>query len=258
MVMSKRESAEIKARHSIGSIPAMTHLKGIIGLMFSAYSGLHPDIPGRPIRLFALEHTREYAFFIIAKTLRHNRDTGSILLDGFFVVVNPEFVERMIFGRNTKDCLVIKTSKEDMELWRRFAPALAERCRSWEHANDCKTDFNKFSICDCGLGKDAAQMPSGYEDLASFATRIALPLLSAVPYLESVIDEKLLSETTAAMAAIELKKKKESSASGNASCDNCGSEKPDLKVCSRCEKVKYCNHACQKAAWKKHKKVCKR
>lgn len=41
-------------------------------------------------------------------------------------------------------------------------------------------------------------------------------------------------------------------------CAHCGagSEKT-LKKCMRCLSVAYCNHACQKAHWKQHKKVCR-
>ena len=40
-------------------------------------------------------------------------------------------------------------------------------------------------------------------------------------------------------------------------CDFCTASKCKLSACSRCKKVFYCNKRCQKAAWKKHKLVCK-
>lgn len=40
---------------------------------------------------------------------------------------------------------------------------------------------------------------------------------------------------------------------GSSSCDSC---KADLK-CARCHGVFYCNAACQKADWKRHKAFCK-
>lgn len=43
-------------------------------------------------------------------------------------------------------------------------------------------------------------------------------------------------------------------------CDHCGREQSllgqKLKMCVRCKKTFYCGKECQKAAWKKHKKVC--
>jgi hypothetical protein len=42
-------------------------------------------------------------------------------------------------------------------------------------------------------------------------------------------------------------------------CDHC-TRLPEqqglLKICSRCRKTRYCSQACQKAAWKLHKRVC--
>lgn len=42
-------------------------------------------------------------------------------------------------------------------------------------------------------------------------------------------------------------------------CGHCNKQETALgefKFCVRCSKVAYCNKACQKAAWKQHKKVC--
>ena len=43
-------------------------------------------------------------------------------------------------------------------------------------------------------------------------------------------------------------------------CAHCGkpsSETVKLSICTRCKAIKYCGAACQKAAWPKHKLVCK-
>ena len=45
-------------------------------------------------------------------------------------------------------------------------------------------------------------------------------------------------------------------------CDNCGKNESllrgkELKRCQRCKVAFYCDRSCQKAAWKRHKKICK-
>lgn len=40
-------------------------------------------------------------------------------------------------------------------------------------------------------------------------------------------------------------------------CGQCQKESNDLKVCSRCTLIYYCNPDCQKKAWKTHKTICK-
>ena len=39
-------------------------------------------------------------------------------------------------------------------------------------------------------------------------------------------------------------------------CDACGTSEGQLRRCSRCRSVAYCSQACQRAAWKAHKRVC--
>jgi len=42
-------------------------------------------------------------------------------------------------------------------------------------------------------------------------------------------------------------------------CDACGkSGDDDLKACTKCEQVYYCNNKCRKAHLQKHKKECRR
>lgn len=259
MAMSEGEMVQVKGNQSPESIPPMIQLKAMIGHMFVACTGLDSDAPGIKVQLITLSHDKDYKCLVVVNSLRHDRDTGSVFLDAFLIVTTPDLVKRKSFqgllnGKGNQMCLSMSPREEAMEMWRRLVPALAERCRSWEHAEDCKrnTEADVTFLCDCGLGKDAAKMPRSYKDVAEYATRIAIPVLSAVPYVESMTDQKLIP----GMAAVNLGQKDETSSSDV--CDNCGSDKPGLKACSRCEKVKYCNHACQKAAWKKHKKDCKR
>ena len=41
-------------------------------------------------------------------------------------------------------------------------------------------------------------------------------------------------------------------------CASCGKGGDSLKACTGCDQVKYCNGACRKAHWKKHKKQCRK
>jgi uncharacterized ferredoxin-like protein len=73
-------------------------------------------------------------------------------------------------------------------------------------------------------------MTTSYFEAAKY---IALNLARAHDHAEAVIlIEKTLSKMTN-------------------ECDLCG-----LKVCSRCEKVRYCSRDCQVKDYKKHKKEC--
>jgi hypothetical protein len=263
MAFSKGEKAQIIAGSGPRYMPPMIQLKGAIAKMFSACAKAGTVDASEQTRLFAIRYDVTHDFHIILNGIRHDRDTGSIFLDGFYIPDTTDFFrQEVVISNRDAGCLAVAASKEDMKLCERLVPALTERCRSWEHTSDCKYKSGtiKSSVCDCGLGRNAEQMPSGWEDVAHLAIRIAIPLLSAVPYVKSVVDCKLVAAMTGHKATVEQDEKKEASGSASVSAvsDNCGSDKPDLKACTRCEKVKYCNHTCQKAAWKTHKKVCKR
>jgi len=256
--LSKGELDQIKSNPGRVSRPRMLQLKEMIGQMLAGCAGCNADAPKERINMFVWRHDGVAKFQIIPNALRHDRDTGSIFLDGFFLPVTAESTRRMVTSSIIPNFLVIDASGEDIELWQCLIPAIAERCRSWEHSSECnyKTKSDTTFLCDCGVGQNAASMPSAFKSVAGLATRIALPFVSAVPYVEPVTDAKMISEIDAIMAAVHLERTSKTPSSDV--CDNCGSDKPGLKACSRCEKVKYCNHACQKAAWRKHKKVCKR
>ncbi|KAG9528552.1 hypothetical protein KCU93_g4320, partial [Aureobasidium melanogenum] len=286
--LSRRELAQVNATQVTSSMPPMAQLKEVIRQWFLAYAGVSGNANGQDIRLFTLMRDVRSnkiipEWMVVAKALRHDRDTGSVFMDAFFVPSTPEVIKlnpykNVVNGKLVGNTAVIIASKEAMELWQRLVPALAERCRSWEHTSDCKyrVKSDKTSFCGCGQGQDAAIMPEPYKKIARFATRIAIPIIFAVPYVEAVGGQEVMIELATALqqhlktsqhqgatdamlsAALKTGQDLKQKTTDNASCDNCGVNKPGLKMCGRCEKVKYCNHACQKAAWKTHKKVCKR
>lgn len=40
-------------------------------------------------------------------------------------------------------------------------------------------------------------------------------------------------------------------------CGMCGAQQKNMRVCSRCKKVRYCGYLCQRGDWVTHKKACK-
>lgn len=240
----------------------MLKLRECLPLLFMGLVGLHPRCPGKMFRLYVLTEGDKVDAFIISNAIHHDRDSGSIFLDAFVVPLTPEVAKSGLvqptLNANRKE--IIDTAREEMILWKHLIPAAVERCRTWEHKETCEYKINttntiplstfacRSPICTCGNGQDTNHLPPEFKPLAAFATRVAIPIIHAIPYMVAMMLDKLPNSTSS-----------QTPAAPRDICGHCGSIKlSGLKACTRCEKVKYCNHACQKAAWKEHKKVCKR
>lgn len=167
--------------------------------------------------------------------------------------------------------LPVNLSNAESILWKQLMPCLVERCHhSWSHSKGCEyrardliplsTAHGELPLCSCGEGRGlSGDIVCGqYTKLAKFATRVAIPLLFPVPYLEPVLSEAMPGDMVAlSRQTSDLRIAKDLNLGiGPAKCDFCGAAKQGLKACVRCGSSKYCNHTCQKMAWKNHKKVC--
>lgn len=73
------------------------------------------------------------------------------------------------------------------------------------------------------------------------ATRIAILMLFVIPYVDDVRSSAVGLEALAAdVGSISLSNEAEHAYA------NYGQVKQGLKLCQRCRKTRYCNHACQK------------
>ena len=79
-------------------------------------------------------------------------------------------------------------------LWKKLLPAMAERCRDWEHTVSCEFadglpdyfDPEKSPLCSCGVGKVGKNFSQGIWKVATnFVTRVAISPLFAASYLET-------------------------------------------------------------------------
>ncbi|KAG8720992.1 hypothetical protein FRC08_016462 [Ceratobasidium sp. 394] len=152
--------------------------------------------------------------------------------------------------------------------WRKLFPAFIERSRTWSHKANCEYDSkgnipisvrpDESPICSCGqgIGFDGAEWKvPAWKFLLPFATRASISPLFFVPYIEDA--SKLIEDlqrgmegpTDAEMASrLELTNR----------CWGCGGPgRPNLLVCSKCKRARYCSTICQRQDWKAHKQNCK-
>ncbi|TGO89418.1 hypothetical protein BPOR_0110g00020 [Botrytis porri] len=132
---------------------------------------------------------------LVSNGLRHSRETSSLVFDGWVISdvlglrPSPPALLQLISYTVTRN---------EHILWKKIIPAAVESCRrGWEHDLSCAYRDTQAPlsiepyvspICKCGEGKDVEDFPqdSMIQPFITRATRIALPLLSAVSYVEAM------------------------------------------------------------------------
>lgn len=239
-------------------------LKQSLNIIFQGFAGFHPEAK-REVRTFQLTLKRNNSShtIIFVHNMRHDLDLGSIVLDAYVMTVTKARLKSLssasqrLLSAKSMPSLGVYVSNEECVLWKRLLPALAERCRTWQHNEKCEyrtggkiplsVAADENPLCSCGEGKVSSSFPTHAKEWAPFekyVTRIAIAPIFAVPYVEPLADFPEMGEQA-------------SQRTGQGPwCDNCNKSSNQLKSCARCGKARYCSKECQKAAWKAHKPRC--
>ncbi|KAI1766156.1 hypothetical protein GGR53DRAFT_464728 [Hypoxylon sp. FL1150] len=250
-----------------------------------ARSGLKGSIvtiltESRRRRVFNLCHPfnpRSNRIMIFPSDIRVDHANRTVVLDCAILPLHTELTAKLagklpwhVEGQcyHTAEFLHIWMEDFTMELFKHFLPACVERCRTWEHRDDCEyassssvplsVEPDKPFLCTCGDGIFPAKFTDleNWGELSKHAVRAAISPAFWAPYVDEVYRRpEEADHRRGAKGGVNVGK---ASTDG---CATCGKAKKDdgtlLFVCGRCKKVKYCSHACQKADWGVHKALCK-
>lgn len=272
MTFSTREHVRRATVGNYGTDQAPSALKESLLRIFTTFVDVHRESEndegnGVAILFSRGRDIRDCDTAIIASAIRHDAESGSLVLDAYFIPVHHTPDSPSYDCQGSTDVHILRISRDEEVLWKRFLPATAERCRDWQHRYDCQYNndegipvslsHGKSPMCSCGEGEMLDQFPdaTSYSCVRDRATRIAIPVLFPVPYVEEIpMQNSAFDEITCAFERASLVDN--GPTPSNNACANCGVERSGLKRCQRCRKVQYCNHTCQKMHWKHHKKVC--
>ncbi|KAL2145727.1 hypothetical protein VTI28DRAFT_6422 [Corynascus sepedonium] len=236
---------------------------------------LSSGLQGGQTGLFALTRGGDegiHALLFVSAVRLDSAHGGGAVLDAAVLpltralVASGELAEFLLVLR-TLECCTLEVGKEELVLWKRALPALAERCRTWSHSSEGENGCEYYEkgrvpvslvegeqvLCRCGQGKlpEAFISLPEWETAAKYATRIAISPMYASVLVEELIDPGLAKAVAEEMVGGKLAVKR---------CRNC--QKPEteegvsLKKCMRCLEVLYCSPECQKKDWKKHRMEC--
>ncbi|KAI1476066.1 hypothetical protein F4774DRAFT_262332 [Daldinia eschscholtzii] len=255
---------ERRLRDSTEPAPLRMNFKESLFSMFMIASGLQGGHTG----LFALQHPKDgNQMLLFVRAIRINGAEGSIVADAAVLpftrqLIESGEIEMFLYILRELEICAINVNDEELVLWKKVLPALAERCRTWSHGPDCEykkpratiplsTEMGKQFMCSCGNGK----LPEGFMSLpewdaaSKYAIRVAISPTFAVPLVEDVVDLSLL-KAQGSLERLHMDK-----------CRNCnateGKNGGNLLKCARCKEVMYCSSECQRKDWKKHRMECK-
>lgn len=228
---------------------------------FMHYSGLQ----GRRACVFGLNCPTDGGVHILffVSCLRLDLSNRTAVLDAaalpLYDILMPRITSFLGKLTNSGSLCQIRVTEPEMHLWKQVLPAFVERCRTWTHKADCEylterrvplsVEKGQRLLCSCGDGI----MPSDYfrgvpewDEVARYTVRTAISPCFSAPIFEN--GHKIE----------DLKKEaQENKAKLCASCDRDKAvNRSSLLICSRCHTARYCSQKCQRADWKKHKKVC--
>ena len=138
-------------------------LKQSLKILFEGFAGMERAIDNRSATVFGLyfEGNRGCHTLIFTVGIYRDLDLGSLSMEAYAVPFTSSRVRELKLALSRLPNIGIILSDAESILWKRMLPALAERCRTWEHKSTCEYNDNgapvstaegETPLCSCGEG----------------------------------------------------------------------------------------------------------
>jgi len=240
------------ALQELGSSRTLLEYKVMISMIFSKYCAMGPN------PAFGVSIDGETNLLLLTTDLFIDSASHNIVLDAYWLEVTPEFKKSGVklpkHQQFDIDDMGSVSPVALLNMWKQSIPAMAERCRDWEHKEtyEYKTEslvVDAGLVCSCGKGKvqpDFLRIGE-WAGLAPKVVRLALSPLLPEPFVEPT--------RTQSLAAVDVARIGGKMNGKGTVCVACGSNGP-TKKCGQCKQVSYCGRECQRKDWKQHKPKC--
>lgn len=277
----KRHAQDMRGHRSLSHTPNPMAKGGPNPNTFLAIClGIHsPELTNKSPKVIYLccQSDNTKGIVVLLADVRLNFDSGTIVLDACVVANQAAFeiaLASQLEGGNTYrqfDCC-----EEMLEAWRRYLPAITERCRTWTHNKaNCKYFKGKQiliseepgmnPLCSCATGTFRAEphhlaawgltnMAGAIDAIAMNGTRAAI-----TPFFCGSWEDPEYGPCHDTRDTIKKAKNPQRMKATTARCEGCQwyVDLEDIKKCAKCKKALYCSRECQKKDWlRQHKKDC--
>jgi hypothetical protein len=216
----------------------LVDFKNALGLMLRDIT-----TPPHTPKVMGITHRGELQYLFFMTDVFMDDASHTIVAEAFFFQLTLEHRAKhaAMPSKSKLDVKTYEVSSKQLQMWKQYVPAMAERCRSWQHKSDCEytsPEAKLTKLCSCGKGLTSARFNAQTEwiEFAPEVVRCAISPIFPAPFIESARRAILETIKRSLLEANES----ESVEPEAESCNHCKAQ-GELKKCAKCSSAFYCN-----------------